>query len=108
MQRAAPHCMQIAVAQKCAFESHCDAAIWGRETYDCGRRPLGCQLRSSSSSVKDMVAVGAAMRGRDGSKMESRMKKRSSKDERKEKNSLASAAGYRLLLVVNRAWGNWW
>jgi hypothetical protein len=55
-----------------------------------------------------MVAVGAAMRGRDGSKMESRMKKRSSKDERKEKNSLASAAGYRLLLVVNRAWGNWW
>lgn len=27
---------------------------------DCGRRPLGCQLRSSSSSVKDMVAVGCS------------------------------------------------
>lgn len=32
--------------------------IQGRETYDCGRRPLGVQLRSSSSSdILDMAAA---------------------------------------------------
>lgn len=90
--------MQVAIARECAFRSHCDAAIGGRETYDCGRRPLGCQLRSSSSSVKDMVAVGAAMRGRAGSMMGRGIKKRSSKDEGKER------IRWRLLLDIDCCW----